>query len=375
MPRLLVEIRKSYPAALDSAAFDLDVRFEAGDDVTVLFGPSGAGKTLTLESIAGFIRPDQGRIELGDDVLFHSGAGVCRAARRRGCGYVFQKDALFPHMSLRQNLEFAAMTLPAHERGRRVQEVLEQFRLQGLAARRPHEVSGGERQRGAIARALIGRPRLLLLDEPARGLDVGLRRELYATLRQVRADYRLGMVLVTHDREEAFELGDRMLVCRQGRIVQSGPPREIYRHPSSPEVARLLGRINVFEGKVIDSDESRDQTRLSTGELDIATAHLPNAPNGARIAFAVDAERVLARPCDPSTRNGSDGALRLIRAVSLHDHVRLDFPGSLSVMVPEDLFEQSAGANEWSVEFPAESIWVFPGAPDTTVAAGDETRG
>ncbi len=370
MARLLVEIRKSYPAALDSAAFDLDVRFEAGDDVTVLFGPSGAGKTLTLESIAGFVRPDEGRIELGGEVMFNSGNGVYRAARTRGCGYVFQKDALFPHMSLRRNLEFAAAALPANERGRRVQEVLEQFRLQGLAARRPHEVSGGERQRGTIARALIGRPRLLLLDEPARGLDVGLRRELYATLRQVRAAYGLGMVLVTHDREEAFELGDRMLVCQQGRIVQSGPPREIYRHPGSPEVARLLGRTNVFEGKVVYSDASRDVTRLSAGGLEIATGYLPDAPGGAGIAFAVDAERVLAQPCDPSTWNGSsDSALRLIRAVPLHDQVRLDFAGPLSVMIAEELFKRSAGVDQWTVEFPAESIWVFPRAAHTIGAA------
>ena len=160
MARLRVEIRKSYPAAPDSAAFDLDVRFEADDDVTVLFGPSGAGKTLTLESIAGFVRPDAGRIELGADTLFDSATGVCRPARSRGCGYVFQKDALFPHMSLRRNLEFAAMALPRDEQGRRIQEVLEQFRLLGLAARRRHEVSGGERQRGAIARAHIGQPRL-----------------------------------------------------------------------------------------------------------------------------------------------------------------------------------------------------------------------
>jgi molybdate transport system ATP-binding protein len=378
MAGLLVEIHKSYPAAPDSAAFDLDVRFEAGDDVTVLFGPSGAGKTLTLESIAGFVRPDEGRIELGGDLLFHSGSGVCRAARTRGCGYVFQKDALFPHMSLRRNLEFAAATLAANERGRRVQEVLEQFRLQGLAARRPHEVSGGERQRGTIARALIGRPRLLLLDEPARGLDVGLRRELYATLRQVRAEYRLGMVLVTHDREEAFELGDRMLVCQQGRIVQSGPPREIYRHPASPEVARLLGRSNVFEGEVVCSDALRDVTRLSAGELEIATRYLPDAADGVGIAFAVDAERVLVEPCDPSSRNGlSDKALRLIRAVRLHDQVRLDFVGPLSVMVAEELFERSAGVDRWTVEFPAESVWVFPRRgqaiePQSTSGAADD---
>src|SRR5207342_2833788 len=142
------------------------------------FGPSGSGKTLTLDSIAGFVRPDDGRIILDDDILFDGPTGVYLPPQARNCGYVFQNYALFPHMTLRENLVFAAERRPRLERHRRVNDMLDTFRLADAAGRRPHEVSGGQRQRCSIARALIGGPKLLLLDEPAQGLDAPLRAEL-----------------------------------------------------------------------------------------------------------------------------------------------------------------------------------------------------
>src|SRR5262249_34567633 len=160
--------------------------FQAGAGVTVLFGPSGAGKTLTLDSIAGFIPPDEGRILLDDEILFDGAARVHLSPQDRNCGYVFQNYALFPHMTLRENLAFAAERKPRLERHRRVNEMIDRFHLQDTAGRRPHEVSGGQKQRCSIARALIAEPKLLLLDEPAQGLDAQLRSELYEILRQVR---------------------------------------------------------------------------------------------------------------------------------------------------------------------------------------------
>ena len=159
-------LRKAFPAAAGSAGFSLDLEFQAGAGITVLFGPSGSGKTLVLDSIAGFVRPDEGRILLDDEILFDGATGVHLAPQARDCGYVFQKGALFPHMTLRENLEFAAERRPRLERHRRVNEMIERFRLAESAGRRPHEVSGGQRQRLSIARALIGGPRVLLLDEP-----------------------------------------------------------------------------------------------------------------------------------------------------------------------------------------------------------------
>src|ERR1700726_2473712 len=150
-------IRKRYAGGSQSSPFDLDVEFEAGDGVTVLFGASGAGKTLTLDSIAGFARPDSGRILLDDRILFDGDAHVSLRPQDRGCGYVFQNYALFPHMTLRENLAFAAERLPRLERHRRVNDMLERFRIAEFAGRYPREVSGGQKQRCSIARALIVR--------------------------------------------------------------------------------------------------------------------------------------------------------------------------------------------------------------------------
>src|SRR5271170_1038050 len=231
------KIRKQYAPSPDSAGFSLDLEFRAAAGATVLFGSSGAGKTLTLDSIAGFVRPDEGRILLDDQILFDGASGVHLAPRSRQCGYVFQNYALFPHMTLRQNLEFAVERAPRLGRHRKVTEMLEKFHLTEVAGHRPYELSGGQKQRCSIARALIGAPRLLLLDEPARGLDAPLRAELYAVLRQVRQEFEIPALLVTHDFEECLELGDEMIVVREGHIVQNGTPRKIFEQPASIEIA------------------------------------------------------------------------------------------------------------------------------------------
>jgi molybdate transport system ATP-binding protein len=239
-------LRKNYLAKLDSRGFTLDLEFSAAAGVTVLFGPSGSGKTLVLDCIAGFVRPDEGRILVDDELLFDGATGVHLAPQARHCGYVFQNYALFPHMTLRENLAFAVERRPRLERHRRVNEALERYRIADCAGLRPHEVSGGQRQRCSIARALIGEPKLLLLDEPTQGLDAPLRAELYEVLRQVRADFKTPVVLVTHDLDECFELGEEMLILREGRLVQNGPPRKILDQPANLEVARLLGAFNLL---------------------------------------------------------------------------------------------------------------------------------
>src|SRR5215472_2015112 len=182
-------LRKAFRAS-GNQSYNLDVEFQAGDRVTVLFGPSGSGKTLILDSIAGFVRPDEGRILLDDDILFDGATGVHLTPQARNCGYVFQKYALFPHMTLRENLIFAAERQPRLERHRRVNDIIEKFRLTDAASRKPHEVSGGQRQRCSIARAIIGAPRVLLLDEPTQGLDAPLKAEFFEIIRQVRAEFK-----------------------------------------------------------------------------------------------------------------------------------------------------------------------------------------
>src|SRR5205085_12418902 len=262
-------LRKSFPARPDSASFALELDFQATAGVTVLFGPSGSGKTLTLDLIAGFMRPDDGRILLDNEILFDGAAGVNLAPQARNCGYVFQNYALFPHMTLRQNLEFAAERRPRLERHRRVSEMLEKFRLVDAAGRRPHEVSGGQRQRCSIARALIGAPTLLLFDAPAQGLDAPLRAEFYGVLSQVRADFKTPMLLVTHSLDECFELAEEMLVLREGRLVQNGTPRAILDQPANADVARLLGVFNLIPAEIRALDPGRNTSKVPMGEHEL----------------------------------------------------------------------------------------------------------
>ncbi|HNY41052.1 MAG TPA: ATP-binding cassette domain-containing protein, partial [Bryobacteraceae bacterium] len=283
-------IRKRFPPSKDSSAFELDIHLKTSSPVTVLFGPSGSGKTLTLDAVAGFITPDEGRIVAGDTLLFDVAARISLSPQQRRCGYVFQNYALFPHMTLRENLAFAADRLPRAERRGRIAEMLHQFHLGEVSGRKPHELSGGQKQRASIARALLADPRVLLLDEPARGLDPALRSELYALLNQVLADFRLPVILVTHDLEECFELGDHMVVIDNGHIVQSGQPAEILDAPANPAVARLLDRHNMVQAEIVALDPSRQLSRLrcypgSDDGFEILAPYLPGHLLGARVTL------------------------------------------------------------------------------------------
>src|SRR5579884_770650 len=247
---LELRIRKQFPPGPESAGFALELDLKTGPGITVLFGPSGAGKTLTLDCIAGFVIPDSGRILLEDDILFDGERRISVPPQNRHCGYVFQNYALFPHMTLRRNLEFALQGTARRDRSRRVDEMLEHFSLSEVSGRRPHEVSGGQQQRCSIARAIIRPRRILLLDEPARGLDAPLRDDLYATIRRVNEELGVPVLLVSHDLDECFALADEMVVLAAGRIVQSGSPKEVVNRPASLDVARLLGIYNLLEVEV-----------------------------------------------------------------------------------------------------------------------------
>jgi molybdate transport system ATP-binding protein len=355
-------LRKTFPARTDSAGFSLDLEFQAAAGVTVLFGPSGSGKTLTLEAIAGFARPDEGRILLDDEILFDGASGVHLPPQARNCGYVFQNYALFPNMTLRQNLEFAAERRPRLERHRRVNEMLDRFRLGEAAGRRPHEVSGGQLQRCSIARALIGAPRVLLLDEPAQGLDAPLRAEFYETLRQVRQDFKTPMLLVTHDLDECFELGEEMLILRGGRIVQSGTPAAILDQPANLDVARLLGKFNLLAGEIRALDPGRNTSRVQVGEFELEGPYYPGRLKGDRVTVCVrpDQLKIVARNGRPGV-NQMPAALT--RTAERPQWMRLEFSGGIAVDLPRTEFEQQretyANDREWLIEFPAASLRVL----------------
>jgi molybdate transport system ATP-binding protein len=232
----------------------LEVRLEAGKEILVLFGPSGAGKTSTLNAVAGLLAPEAGEIRLGTEVLFRrhrAGSSVNVPARRRGIGYVFQSYALFPHLSARENVGYAL----SHRRGgrKRTVELLEQMALAHLADRYPHELSGGQQQRVAIARALAAEPRLLLLDEPFAALDAAVREQLQGDLRRLQAARGLTVLYVTHRLEDAFAVGHRLAVMREGRVEQAGSIEEVFRLPSNREVASILGLRNLFQAQVVEA--------------------------------------------------------------------------------------------------------------------------
>jgi len=220
---------------------DLEV---AGGEIVALLGPSGCGKTTLLRTIAGFERPDSGLVELGGRRV--SGDGAWVAPEGRGVGMVFQDYALFPHLTVAENVGFG---LPRRERARRVPALLALVDLCGLGARYPHELSGGQQQRVALARALAPAPRVVLLDEPWSNVDPQLRAELRHEVASVLRPLRVTALLVTHDREEAFSLADRIALMRDGEIVQVGTSEELYFAPADRWAAEFLGESNLLPGR------------------------------------------------------------------------------------------------------------------------------
>jgi molybdate transport system ATP-binding protein len=221
--------------------FSLDVSWEIGNELAVLFGYSGAGKTLTLKLIAGLMKPDSGLIRSKGVVCFDSNNNIDLPPQDRFLGYVFQDLSLFPHMTVRENILYGAKGISKSERNDRLVELAYKFHIQDIQDKMPAEISGGQKQRTAFARALFRRPSALLLDEPFSALDRPLRMEMQAFLKEVRRDFAVPVILVTHDPDEARALADRMIVYSGGKVMQTGKPSDIFNSPETEEVRRLVG--------------------------------------------------------------------------------------------------------------------------------------
>jgi ABC-type sulfate/molybdate transport systems ATPase subunit len=232
----------------------IDARVPLG--LIVLFGPSGAGKSLTLRCLAGLLRPERGYISLDGQFLFDSTSSLNLPSQARRVGYVPQHYALFPHLTVAENIRFA-LPEPLQrakgrqgrvERDRRVSELLSALQLEGLERRYPSTLSGGQQQRVALARALAAKPRLLLLDEPFNALDAAVRERLRDMLRGFQRRFAIPIVLVTHDHQEVQQLADTVVALQQGKVVQVGSVEEIFYAPRTLGVARLTGQRNIFGG-------------------------------------------------------------------------------------------------------------------------------
>lgn len=235
--------------------FQLDAAFAVPGGLITLFGPSGSGKSLTLQAIAGTIEPDAGRISLDGQPIFDSASGLDLPAQKRRVGYVPQHYALFPHLSVADNIGFGLARLPRQTRQQRVADLLRNFDLEALAERQPRQLSGGQQQRVALARALAVQPRLLLLDEPFAALDAALRSALRQELAQVQQLWNISMLIVTHDLSDVFALGQRVIVYDDGRVIQQGTRDAVFFRPTSRRVAEFVQTGNILSAVVERVDE------------------------------------------------------------------------------------------------------------------------
>ena len=248
-----------------------DVNLEIGQgELFFLLGPSGCGKTTLLRHIAGFYEPDAGAI------FFDQEDVTDLPAHRRGTGMMFQSYALWPHLTVAQNVAFGLeeRKRPKHEIEKRVGDVLSAVKLEGLGARRIQQLSGGQQQRVALARALVIRPRCLLLDEPLSNLDAKLRLEMRSEIRRICKEFGLTGIYVTHDRDEALSMADRMAIMDGGRLVQVGSPEDIYKNPATRMVAEFIGETNLIEGSVI-----RESSRVGLFDVNVSFGVLRARPN------------------------------------------------------------------------------------------------
>jgi molybdate transport system ATP-binding protein len=361
------------------SGFTLDAKWRAGDEVVALFGPSGAGKTLTLQCLAGLMRPDEGRIVVKGTVFFDAAARVDLPTQKRRLGYVFQGHALFPHLSVADNVAYGLHDWPRDRRRRRTTEILERLGLGDLASRRPSELSGGQRQRVALGRALAPDPELLLLDEPLSALDAPLRRQLREELLAVVREWRKTTILVTHDLPEAFQLADRVVVYEAGQVVQQAPKSELLSAPASERVARLMGVRNILSGRVLKAMPDRIQLRWRGQTLEAVNSpihsYLPEP--GAPLSFYIRPEYVRLIRKDQAPADAAHHMnLMAGRVVGETDfgptwtlHFKLDEPGraaqgdhDLEIEVPRMVYEilDIARDRHWRLSIHRGSIHVLP---------------
>lgn len=283
--KILIDIKKQL-----NKGKRINANFELPIDPTwtVIFGPSGAGKSALLRIIAGLDMPEKGVIKFGEETWNDMSNSIFVAPQKRSVGLLFQDFALFPHLNVSSNITYNLL-LPKNEKKRRLQEFMKLFNIEGLEKRKPPTLSGGEKQKVAIARTAIRRPKLLLLDEPLSALDLPTREGLQRELKKILKRLQIPTIFVTHDRTEAIIMGDRVAVMDEGKIVQMGEVNEVFTKPKDPSVASIVGMENVLLGEIIHRADSLVNVKVGNRTLEA----LDNGVEGPKVTVCIRAEEII----------------------------------------------------------------------------------
>ena len=339
-----------------SAEFALEANFTASAGITILFGRSGSGKSTLLNCIAGLMRPDTGRIALDSRTLFDASSGIDLPPAQRAIGFLFQDLALFPHLTVAQNVGYGLAKMRADARRRRCAEILEAMRVSALSNRKPSQISGGEKQRVALARSLVTDPAIMLLDEPLAALDAITKSNIISDLREWNSAHGIPVIYVTHSLEEAFAVGESVVVLEAGKIIARGAPMEVLDTPRNETIAHLAGFENLFDATISAIHEDRGTIEgVLCGTALTLEVPLTRVDAGKRLRVAIRAGDVMIATSQPhqiSARNVFPGVIRSMRTAGHSVIATVDagptFEVRLTAGSRDDLHLQT-GAQVWLV--------------------------
>lgn len=359
-------LRKTFVVTEGTVGAVQDISFEVSEGTFLtLLGPSGCGKTTTLRCVAGLELPDSGRITIGKEAVFSSSEGIVVPAYKRGVGMVFQSYAIWPHMTVFDNVAFplvhGGFKVPKSQVKEKVRKALSLVGLEKLENRPAPLLSGGQQQRVSLARALVYEPRLLLLDEPLSNLDAKLREEMRLELRELIGRLTISTLYVTHDQEEALVLSDRIAVMSDGRILQEGAPRDIYLNPRHPFVASFVGNANFIDGTVRGRPEERGGLVIETAMGQVVSGSSQDLGPGEAVSVIFRPEDVLVR-ADGDARGPNIFSATVERMIFVGNRIQCHFKcGDVLLHSDVSCRVELYQGRKVLIEIPPESVRVLKG--------------